>query len=311
MGEAAGVRRAWAGLLSMGMASWAAPARALTLSLSCSRLSRRQRSELSARVRLTLAGLREAPRALSVECDAQHAWIVWRGARSERLDVDERSGLVEGVLAALEARARSGPSRPAKKPSGAKPAAPPGARPVAPAPSRRAAQPARATSMAPTQSRPPSAPLEGGGVGLGASGELWGAAGVAVGGRLDVGLGFGPLVGVASEQLCARTESVTTELTFSTLAGVAWGAPWQGRAHFGFDVLAGLEWFHTGSTDSSAIFDVGARAGWPTGDVVWWVGADARLRAHRESSGEPLSLVLPRVSAALSLGVVLLAHPAD
>lgn len=256
-------------------------------------------------MRLTLAGLREAPSAVSVECDAEHAWIVWQGARSERLSVDERSGLVEGVLAALEARARAAPSAPA-----AKPLPSPAAKPAVLAPSRAASKPVAIASVAPRPPKRRTAPLGSGGVGLGASAEPWGTAGAGFGGRLDVGLGVGALVGVASEQVRAGSLRSNSELTFSTLLGAAWGAPWRATAHFGFGAAAGLEWFHTQRTDSSAIFDVGARAAWPTGPVAWWIGADARLRAHRESSGAPLSIVLPRLTAVLSLGVVLLAHPA-
>jgi hypothetical protein len=298
-------RIAWAGLALIGVAGWAAPARALTIRIDCSRVSARQRPELSARMRLTLAGLGQGPRAVSVECDAERAWIVWQGAHEERLAVDERRGLVEGVLAALEARARAG-AEPAPEPTpplpAGKPAAAPPPKPASPPP------PAAAKAVAPATSKRHAAPLESGGIGLGATAEPWGSAGAGFGGRLDVGLGLGPLVAVASEQLRAGSLRATSELTFSTLLGAAWGAPWSGRAHFGVDAAAGLEWFRADNTDSSAIFDVGARAAWPTGTVAWWIGADARLRAHQEASAPELSVELPRVTAVLSIGAVLLAR---
>lgn len=275
-------------------------AAATQIDTACPRLGADQVPELAARARLTLRTTSTPPARVSVECDATHAQVVWDGPPVERLAVDERDGLVEGVLQVLERRARG------KRRS--EPA--PVAAPVADAPDLDASPPVPSRAPGSRWRRTPPSP---GGFGLAASSATWTRrAGTGVGGRLDVGVGLGALVPAASEQLLGGIGGDISLWSFTTALGVAWGAPWDARRHFGASALVGFEWFSGPGrqSESTPMLDLGVRAATVAGPLAYWVGIDARARAAPETLGDPVNVELPRVSASLSIGAVLLVDPA-
>lgn len=269
---------------------------ATEIDMRCPRLDDAQGVELMARARLTLRAMPSPPAMIRVVCDATRASVVWSGPPEQRLPVDERRGLVEGVLAALERLAA--PSR-------------------APAVSASASASASMVDVAPVgpRARDPLAPLSPGGLGLAAMAEPGlGRTGLGTGGRLDIGVGLGSLVPTASEQLLGGVGGDVSSLCFTTALGVGWGAPWYADRHFGANALAGIEWLSHSSTRQVAdsfVLDLGARAALPAGPFSYFAGLDARFRAAPEIMGEPVGLSFPRVSLMLSLGAVLLVDPGD
>ncbi len=264
----------------------------------CSRIAPEDRPELVARARLTLRAVQSPPAEVRVECDAAHAVVVWVGPPEERLAVDERDGLVEGVLAALERRAAA-PPRAASSRDDGEPVSDPVSAVVTPT----------GGSGAPDV----LAPLSPGGLGLAAMAASWSRrAGVGTGGRLDVGVGLGHVVPTASEQLQAGVGGDVAPVCFTTAIGVGAGAPWYADRHFGASALVGVEWLSNAGTRqiaASAVLDLGLRAASARGPFAYWVGADARLRAAPEAFGDPVNIQLPRLSLLVSVGAVLLVDP--
>ena len=266
------------------------------LRVDCARLGPTETEELSARARLTLdASLPgRAPELVEVRCDPGRAWIRWVGPPVEELGIDERAGLVEGALDALDQRAHRAPETERLAEAGAEPSV---------------AEPASSVS----RTRPPRRRAWAGGVGLGVSVDPRPAA---LGPELDLGIGARGLSGVASQALRAGVESKT--LIFDVRVGLAWGAPYAPGHWWGVVLLGGTEGLayvghrrdtNAKSTATSLTFGLGLRAATELGRWSIWAGLDGAWRVRPLELGAPYDLSLPRLHALLTLGALWLADP--
>jgi hypothetical protein len=285
--------------VSLGAAAWLAAGfvSAAGIDVRCARLSRREIDELDARARLALAAHPKSELLpLAVVCDSDRAWLE-TPARSSHVSIDEREGIVEGALAALESLNQPPPA--ALAPS---PPPPRGPSPPDPAPAETSAPPS------------PHPRASSGGIGLGATSEPWPeGGGASLGPRLDIALPVGgAFAAVASESVrfaLAPGSGPATSLV-DVQVGAAWGAPYASRRTVGFAVLVGMERFAASSSDDklrsadvwTATASLGARAAVRAGPLEWWLGLDAVLRATPVETPDPVHARLPRVGAALSLG---------
>lgn len=281
-------RLALACLLSAGVARAGTP----ELELECARLSDAERDELSARGRLTLAsaGL-AAPKRVVLHCDERSAWLEWRAPDSERVEVDQRQGLVEGVLSAIDARL-------ARRPRAA---------------DRRVAEraaPAPVSVPAPAAER-----RANGGLGLGVSWQPWSDPRLGgVGPRLDLAVRAGPLLLVATEVArfgLSRSSDGASVVQFASDVGALWGAPFDAASGIGLRAALGEEWLlaatrtdQTAASPSAALEVLGAvRAG----AFAPWFGVEGRARLHALSFAAPVEASVPALTLSVSLGVLWLA----
>jgi hypothetical protein len=297
------VVRAWfargAGV-ALGAAAWLAAGvvSAAGIDVRCARLSRREIDELDARARLALAA-HPKPELLplAIVCDSHRAWLE-TAAGPNPVPIDEREGIVEGALAALESLMQPPPAAPS---------------PAPPTPLPPPASPPSSSLETSTPSSPP-ARASTGGIGLAATSEPWAeAGGASLGPRLDIALPVGgAFAAVASESVrfaLAPGSGPATSLV-DVQVGAAWGAPYASRRTVGFAMLVGMERFAASSSDDklrsadvwTAAASLGARAAVRAGPFEWWLGLDAVLRATRPETPDPVHAVLPRVGAALTIG---------
>jgi hypothetical protein len=315
MGQPGDVRPRFARGVGIALAAigWLAAldASAAGIDVRCARLSRAQVEELEARARLALAAHPKPDLVpLAVVCDPRRAWLE-TPARPTTVPIDEREGLVEGALAALESLSLAPP--PAPPPPG--PTEPSGSTSAPPTTERAAAL--APPTPAPTEPSAPRSPVPrefAGGIGLAACSEPWpDGSGVSLGPRLDVALHVGgPLAALASESVrfaVAPGGGPSTSLV-DVQAGVAWGAPFASRRAVGFVLLVGLERFAASSSDDAlrsadvwtAAASLGARASVRAGPLELWLGLDAIARATQAETPEPVRARLPRFGGALSVG---------
>jgi hypothetical protein len=248
-----------------------------------------------------------------VACDADHAWLEVR-SQLEKPAIDERSGLVEGALVAIDNLSKVSPPAPSASTAPARPPVP-----ATPTPTQTA------TPTAP-ENAPPTAPAIApahpapGGIGLGAASEAWPNAGdVGLGPKLDVALPLhGAFALVASEGVrfgVAPDQGPSTSLV-DVGAGLAWGAPYAPRRVIGFAALVGVERFGASpsseklrSADAWTGFgSLGVRAATRAGPFEVCVGIDAVARAASLETPDPVRASVPRVGAVLSIEIF---YPAE
>jgi hypothetical protein len=270
---------------------------ATDLTVACTRLEPEAAEELRARLRLTLREHPRLPASVVVACDAERAWVIWDGPPLEMLPVPAEGEVREAVLDVVESRLRAvrlsnerpTPS-PHEVPSWERPEPPP----------------------TPTGPRAPT-----GGLGVGVVAEPLGEPfGLAVGPRLDVGIGWAPFTLVAWESpRFGEREGGDRTLVFSLEAGLAWGAPYVPGYMLGAVLTSGVEWFSIGgTTQATGAATLGLRGALPVGPLWLWLGLDGRTRFDPPAAEDPPGGTLPRFSAALSLGLMLtveVASPAD
>ncbi len=88
-----------ASLLTVAASANAAPAAGLEIVVQCARLTRAERDELDARLRLLIGTTRGAPPRIELGCDEQKAWIDWSG---ENLPVRLGEPLTDEYLDVVE-----------------------------------------------------------------------------------------------------------------------------------------------------------------------------------------------------------------
>lgn len=274
-------RRVALGAVAAGLA-WGAPASAQPVVVTCERLEAEQAAELKARMRLAL---RSAPRgarptSIRVECegDSGPARLVWEGAFREQLAIDQRDGLIEGALIALE-------SRLAQPPSERPPEAPPEA------PAAKAKRPGRA-----------------GGIGAGIRFEpIRGP--IYHGPRLDFGVPMGPVALIALASI--RTAPKDTVLAGGEL-GLGLGAPYFADWNLGLAATIGLEALSATSArggpessrwETAAVVSVGPRGAWTFDRTTFWAGIDWRPRLSTLAIEDP-RVELGENSVGISLGIL-------
>lgn len=283
------------------------------LKVECAALTREQRQELDARVRLLLHGA-PAPSLQTVEIDCSDASGVVTlrfidHVRSMPLPAEGQP--VERVLLAIEQLLAEEDSTTGAPPPASTPHPEVRERPPAPSPSPQPAvvplaemEAARAPTPAPRQAETI------GGAGLGVSVERWpDPANVAVGPRLDLAWGKGSWAATSFESLRFGSSPDDSLLSFDALLGVAWGAPFAAQ-RAGAVLAVGGEWFSAGSsarptgqrTSSSFVVDLGLRWAEPLGAAALWLGADGRFRVRPPELPEPISASLSRWSVIVSLG---------
>jgi hypothetical protein len=300
-------RRAAQGFLAAALALTATlPAFATEVAVRCKRLSSEQSDELIARIRLSIHSAEPGsqPERVSVECDAREAQVLWEVPPTELLEVDEGTGLVEGVLDAVERRLASS-------------AAPREARPLPPP------TPAEQPDLTrPRRRRVPLAerrPHRAGGLGMGGAVEPMPESGQwSIGPRLDIGVGIGPAVALATEGFRLAVGGEHSAFIFDVAIGGGWGAPFDPDRMFGIAALAGIEYFSATRADSgpnssqtlaTATFTLGPRLALPVGPGAVWMGVDGRYRVDPPELGAPFDVGLARFSVVVSLGAMLLADP--
>jgi len=296
-------------------------------STACPRLSTRDKEELGARVQLLLRALAEAPQRVVLACDRKAAWLEWDGPPLQEFEVDTRAGLVEGALDAIEDRVRAG-SAPISRGSGeagsfgegglagyARGSETRGAgsgtgsqsEPVA-VKGSEAPPPVDQVERAPTRS---SARL--GGAGLGLVIEPMPSEILAMGPRLDVGVGVGPVSIVVNEGVRLGGSDEHNFMIMDLSAGVGYGAPFDPGKILGVLGTVGIEWatgYPSGSSGSSHVsasgtLTLGVRGAGRIAGAAFWVGVDGRWRAAATPLG-PYSLELPQVAGMFSVGGALL-----
>jgi hypothetical protein len=285
-------------LIAAALVFLARTAEGAKLRVDCARLGPAETEELSARARLTLdANLPEqAPELVEVLCDPERAWIRWVGPPVEELGIDERAGLVEGALDALDRRAHRVPQTQRPEQKGPEPSVvePPSGAP---------------------RSRPRPRRGWAGGVGAAVSVDPMP---VALGPELTLGIGASGLSGVASQALRAGLESNT--LIFEVRVGLAWGAPYAPGRWWGVLLLGGTEGLayvghrrdtNAKSSATTPTLGLGLRAATGLGRCSIWVGLDGAWRVRPLELGAPYDLSLPRLHALLTLGVLWLAEPSS
>lgn len=290
------MRRVVSACLILALVARAPATAAAEISVRCSRLEDGELEELRARARLLLRADRSdrAVATVAVECDERRSWVRWSNQGAVvTLPVDERRGVVEGALDAIEGMVRR----------------------LATPVERQPTPPEGGDDSRPDTSRP--APIDRdapGGLGVGLSAEpvepdLW-----ALGPRLDVGFGSGAFTGFATEGF-RRTTGSEGALLIDAQLGAAWGAPFAPNYAFGFALSGGLEWLTaalegggatSGLTDSSVIASLGARGRTRMDAVALWVGLDGKYRAAPQELGSPIDVSAPRVTALFVVGVLFL-----
>jgi hypothetical protein len=297
-------RRAARGVLAGALALTATlPAFATEVGVRCKRLTPEQRDELIARIRLSIHSAEPGsqPERVSVECSESEAQVLWEVPPTELLEVDEGTGLVEGVLDAVERRLASSPvprqARPARLP------------PPTPAEQPDLTRPPRPPPVPASERRKHRA----GGLGMGAALEPMLESGqISFGPRLDIGVGIGPVVALATEGF----RLAHSAFIFDVAIGGGWGAPFDPGRMFGVAALVGIEYFSMRRADvvstqaePTATFTLGPRVALPAGPGAVWFGVDGRYRATRLEGGDPVDVALPQFSVIVSLGAMLLADP--
>lgn len=294
-------------------------------STDCDRLSTGERHELSARVQLLLRTMAETPRRVVLGCDEESAWLEWDGPPEQEFEVDTSMGLVEGALDAIEDRVRSGTASTVSTAGSTRadasgengeqgPASesPPPAAPKARGPLISKGNETPPPTVAPE--RPAStARRRLGGAGLALVMEPQTSETPALGPRLDVGVGVGPLSFLVSEGVRFGGTDRYNFLIMDLSMGFAYGAPFDPSHPFGILAAAGMEWatgYATGSPRSSSVsgggtFTLGLRAAVPMSGASVFFGVDGRLRTDAPSIG-PYSLELPQLTTLLSVGGALL-----
>ncbi len=277
-------------LAALALSALALPARATRLEIECARLTPEERDELAARGQLLIGSSRrdQSPERIAIACDEEGAWLdCSRPTCMDRLAIDERAGLLEGALDALEqlfvelrrAGARDGGDD---------------------GPSFEA-NPRSSRNETP------------GGVGLGVMAEIVPDRGLALGPRLDIGFGAGAFSGFATEGFRIVTSGGDGLMLIDTQLGLAWGAPFAPAFDFGVGAAVGIEWLTTstaggdasaGNTDESVIGSLSARGRLRIGAAALWLGADLRARAAPQSLGSPVDVELPPVSVLVSAGAL-------
>jgi len=300
-------RRAAQGFLAAAVALTATlPAFATEVAVRCKRLTPEQSDELIARIRLSIhsAERESQPERVSVECSANTTQVLWEVPPTELLEVDEATGLVEGVLDAVERRlASSAPPREARPPP-----------PPTPAEQPDLTRPQRPPPVPPSERRKHRA----GGLGMGGALEPMPESGQwSIGPRLDIGVGIGPGVALATEGFRLAVGGEHSAFIFDVAIGGGWGAPFDPDRIFGVAALMGIEYFSATRADSgpntqtlaTASFTLGPRTALPVGPGVVWLGIDGRYRANPPELGEPFNVGLARFTVIVSLGAMLLADP--
>ena len=144
-------------------------------------------------------------------------------------------------------------------------------------------------------------------------------AGFALGPRLDVGVGVGPLVGLVSESMRFGVGGPLSMLMFDVGLGAGWGAPYAPDRSVGALVIGGFEWvsaYQSGGgpngsqTASSGVIGIGLRTATRVETTAVWFGVDGRYRFEPPLLGAPFDVALPRIGFVFSAGVMLLADGA-
>jgi hypothetical protein len=303
-------RRAARGFLAAALALTATlPAFATEVGVRCKRLTPEQRDELIARIRLSIHSAEPGsqPERVNVECSESEAQVLWELPPTELLEVDEATGLVEGVLDAVERRLAS-----SSVPRQARAASVP---PPTPAEQPDLSRPPRPPPLPPSERRKHRA----GGLGIGGALDFMLETGqVAFGPRLDLGVGIGPAVALATEGFRIVAGGAHSAFIFDVAIGGGWGAPFDPDRTFGLAALVGMEYFSATRADSvnpstqaqpTATFTLGPRVAVPVGPGAFCVGVDGRYRASRLEAGDPVDVVLPQFSVIVTVGATLLADP--
>jgi hypothetical protein len=290
------------------------------LDWECPRLSGAERSELEARVELWRVNAKEQPGQLVLVCTAATAH--WRGSERgwEHVAVVETSGLVEGALDALDARAQKDDETTAPT------------EPALPGLTRTTPNATELTSDSPFQAEPeyestaPKRGMVGGGVGLAVAVEPWPAFETwPLGPRLDLAITSGSYAFSVSEMMLlssttTRTDGVVREydlLLFQLAAAAGWGAPFVNDAPFGAQVWAGGAWLAAGGDPINprvaTRFVPGSGAGVRAAASLWgfafWSGLDLGYRFGERKLAPPIDRGVPPLSVTLSLGAMALATP--
>jgi hypothetical protein len=301
--------------LALAVASGARAARASSVNVRCERVAEPARGELQARARLLLlgAGLHDA--RVFVDCDAAGAWLVWVDGGKTR--IDETSGIVEGVLDAIENRLH--PSTAAAPPAIPAPqapvlAAPPKPKVDPPSPSASRSAVMDDDSVEGPTKRSADTSFEGG-ISLASRMEIWPGS-VLLGPDLEVGLGIGKkfafVIGEGGRFGVGRGDAGHV-IVFDLEAGLSYGAPYQVRTGFGAVLLAGAERIAIsndnlsggGAWAWSALAILGLRASASLGSFDGWIGVDGLVRSTTFETGDPGGLAVPSATAMLSLGFFL------
>jgi hypothetical protein len=269
---------------------------AVVLTVNCRRFSVGEADELSARARLALGATSQpGPAEIEFGCDLDRAWIRWVGPPLEELPIDERWGVLEGALEALEQRVRQlSATDPRPALTRPEPKAPTGSEGVAlPRVERR--------------SRPPmAAPWSAGGVGLGIALDPvpW-----AIGPELAVGIGGLGWAGTLEQGVRALLHHPA--IVYALSIGLGYGAPWARGHAWGAAAFAGVESLaYTGKESSenlrrtavSATFGGAIRSALAVGRWRLWTGLMAGWRARPLELAKPYDISLPRMRAVLVVG---------
>ena len=292
-----GARLALAALLA------ATAAGAQQIDIDCDRLSQTEAEELRARARLTL-GTRlapDVPGVIEFRCRQSRAWWAWSGDEPGAVSVDDRLGLVEGALDALERSVlrRSNEQVPPR---------------ALPSEEDVDLQLHEAAPM-PAQREPPRP--EPGGLGASVSAEPRSGT-VALGPGFELGVGSGDWVGVVSESV--RWESQDSTLLWDARLGVGWGAPFVPHRRLGLIAGVGLQGLSVVGRDPGPRGDanglaplaaLGLRGSLRWSRTVLWMGLDGGYRLQPLEVGAPFDLSLPRTFLTLTVGVLMLADSGD
>ena len=137
-----------------------------------------------------------------------------------------------------------------------------------------------------------------------------------VGPRLDIGVGIGPAVALATEGFRLAVGGEHSVFIFDVAIGGGWGAPFDPDRTFGVAALVGIEYFSATRADNvntqaqpTSTFTLGPRVALPVGPGAAWLGVDGRYRVTPPEIGAPVDVGLARFSVIVSIGGMLLADP--
>lgn len=271
----------------------------------CPRLAMGEYEEIDARVQLLLRTEANSPPLPAVVCADKDAWVEWQGRRFPILGrapiVEEVVDIVEGILHDSERRADADPQ---SAEDSAVAAGQPmlergaGSAPAPPATTKRADPLAGRASDA-----------RGGGIALGMEVELPSDdIGVAYGPSFDFGASAGPFIVGGHEAI--RVSPGKRSVTFMDFAVMlAYGAPLNPDARFGFVTRFGAEWMiaypegNSSQATVAPVWDVGLRVQHTFPVVGIWLGLDGHYRLSKLTLRSADSISANDVGGSLSLGV--------
>jgi len=295
---------------------------ATELTAACQRLTPARERELNARARLLILSQSSdarprAPELVHVGCNTSRAWLVWDGT-SQPTAIDERHGLIEGVLVAIEHRLAQASREPTPvrdiQPDAT--SAPDGATDVD---SGRAREAARAdTSASDWDIEAHHRQTGTGGLGLGFGAEPWPSpATQGLGPRFDLGVGA---AGFAFHMIEAVRFGAAGEYAlaqFETQLGANYGAPFRATDRWGAGLALGRDWWTTTTdvpdvqTDASWLATARLQVAQHFGPVSTWLGPELRFRFNPPRLPPPVAAHLARWSVSLTLGCVYLVDAGD